>query len=220
MCYNKAMHPTQDNLLKLAEKHDLSKIPLRKIAAMLGKSDMSPAVLQHHFLQLKKKGLLFVDRKARTQQLGSDQGDDRVHSIPIVGAASCGPANELADEQVEGYLTVSKRAIPTKNTLFAVRASGDSMNNANVKMPNGTNAPINDGDYVVVDTSSTSVYDNLNSYVISIINGMANIKKLARRDHDLALISESISQSEYPPIVIHEDDDYLINGRVIAVIKP
>ena len=213
------MHQIQERLLQLAEQHDLSKIPLRKIASMLDKADMSPGVLQHHFSQLEKKGLLFVDRKVKTQQLGSRQNDDRFYSIPIVGAASCGPANELADEQIEGYLTISKSVISKSGPLFAVRAVGESMNNAKVKTLGGSRAPIEDGDYAIVDTGLISVEGNLNKYVVSIINGMANIKRLVNRRYDYALISESTNQSGYPPIIIHENDDYIINGQVVAVVK-
>ena len=213
------MHQIQERLLQLAEQHDLSKIPLRKIAEMLDKADMSPGVLQHHFSQLEKKSLLFVDRKTKNQHLGARQDDDRFYSIPIVGAASCGPANELADENIEGYLTISKSVLAKNGKLFAVRATGESMNNATVKTPNGSRAPIEDGDYAIVDTGLVSVEDNLDKYVVSIINGMANIKRLLKREHDYALISESISQSAYPPIIIHENDDCIINGRVVAVVK-
>lgn len=213
------MHQIQEHLLQLTEQHDLSKIPLRKIAEMLGRADMSPGVLQHHFSQLEKKNLLFVDRKSKTQQLGAEQSDKRFYSIPIVGAASCGPANELADEQVEGYLTISRNAVTKSGELFAVRAVGDSMNNAKVKTPSGDKASIEDGDYAIVDTGLISIEDNLNKYVVSIINGMANIKRLVKREYDYALTSESLSQSTHPPIIIHEDDDCVINGQVVSVVK-
>lgn len=213
------MHQTQEHLLRFAEQHDLSKIPLRKIAEMLNKPGMSPGVLQHHFSQLEKKSLLFVDRKTKTQQLGAEESDKRFYSIPIVGAASCGPANQLADERVEGYLTVSKNVVTKNGKLFAVRAVGDSMNNAKVRTPSGDKAPIKDGDYAIVDTSLIAIEDNLNKYVVSIINSMANIKRLTKREYDYALISESLSQSSYPPIIIHQDDDCVINGQVIAVVK-
>ncbi len=214
------MHEIQVQLLELARSEDLSRIPLRKIAVMLNKKDMSPGVLQHHFAQLEKKKLLFIDRKVKTQQLGSDLTDKRFHRVPIVGAASCGPANSFADEAIEGYLNISKTSLQAKGSLFAVRASGDSMNDSHVQTLNGRQtAPIEDGDYAIVDTSFVSVEDNLNKYVVSVINGLANIKKLAKRAYDYALLSESTDMSKYPPIIIHEDDDYLINGRVIAVIK-
>lgn len=213
------MHDIQQQLLDLAESHDLSRIPLRKIAELLGKPGMSPGVLQHHFAQLEKKKLLFVDRKTKTQQLGANLTDDRLYTIPIVGMASCGPANQFADEAVEGYLHVSRSSIRAKGGLFAVRASGDSMNNAGVTTPNGYPAPLEDGDYAIVDTGYATVDENLGKYIVSIINGMANIKKLVKRAYDYALVSESTEMSKYPPIIIHETDDYLINGRVIAVVK-
>lgn len=213
------MHDTQEQILELAKQHDLSRIPLRTIADMIGSPNLSPGVLQHHFAQLEKKNLLFVDRKAKTQQLGIDLTDDRFHTIPIVGMASCGPANQFADEAVEGYLHISKTTLTAKGKLFAVRASGDSMNNAHIATPNGGTAPIEDGDYAIVDISYTSVDDNIGKYVVSIINGLANIKKLAKRAYDYALVSESTNVNKYSPIIIHEDDNYLINGRVIAVVK-
>lgn len=60
----------QDELLKLSKDNDLSRIPLRKIADMLGKSSMSPGHLQHHFSMLDKRGLLFIDRKKKLQRHG------------------------------------------------------------------------------------------------------------------------------------------------------
>ncbi len=214
------MNKTQEELLGLAKDNDLSRITLRRIAKMLGSESMSPGVLQYHFSQLERKGLLFVDRKSKKQRLGPDlRDDDRFCTIPIVGMASCGIANQFADEMVEGYLQISKTSIKAKGALFAVRASGDSMNAARVATPNGELTSIDSGDYVIVDTSYQSVDENINKYVVSIINGLANIKKLAKRAYDFALISESTNMENYPPIIIHENDDYLINGRVITIVK-
>ncbi len=214
------MHEVQEKILELARDSDLSRIPLRKLAEQIGRPDMSPGVLQHHFAQLEKKKLLFVDRKAKTQQLGGRVDDGRFYTIPIVGMASCGPANAFADEAVEGYLTISRNSIPAiKGVAFAVRASGRSMNKAAIPTPNGRTAPLDDGDYAVVDTNYNDLSSNQGKYVVSIINGLANIKKLAIRDYDIALLSESTDSASYPPIVVSEDDDYLINGRVIAVVK-
>lgn len=217
--YTDAMHEIQELLLELAKSEDLSRVSLRKIAEMLGRKDMSPGVLQHHFAQLEKKKLLFVDRKGKTQQIGADLTDSRLYAIPIVGMASCGLANQFAEEAIEGYLHVSKTSIKAKGQLFAVRASGDSMNDASVSTPDGNVAPLENGDYAIVDTSFCSVDENIGKYVVSIINGLANIKRLMKRAYDYALVSESTDMKKYPPIIIHEDDDYLINGRVIAVIK-
>lgn len=214
------MHEIQEKLLTLAQDSDLSRISLRKIAGLLDQPSMSPGVLQHHFAQLEKKKLLFIDRKTKTQQLGGRVKDSRFYTIPIVGMASCGPANTFADEATEGYLTVSKNSIATiKGKAFAVRASGSSMNRAHIPAPNGSTAPLEDGDYAIVDTAYTDLESNKGKYVVSIINGLANIKKLTVRSYDIALLSESTDPPAYPPIIVDENDDYLINGRVIAVVK-
>lgn len=213
------MHALQQKLLSLAESNDLSRIPLRKIGEMVDRPDISPGVLQHHFYQLQKKGLLFIDRKAKTQRMGPDLSDERFYRIPIIGAASCGPANQFADEAIEGYLNISKSSIRSRGNLFALRAVGDSMNDADVPTLSHHKASINEGDYAIVDTSYISIDDNIGKYIVSIINGMANIKKLVKREFDYALISESKDTKAYPPIIIHQSDDYLINGRVIAVVK-
>lgn len=181
---------------------------------------MSPGVLQHHFAQLEKKSLLFIDRKAKTQRFGEDISDDRFFLIPIVGAANCGPATEIAEESIEGYLRVSKRSLSgVSSDLIAVRAIGHSMNDASLRTSNGLKAPIEDGDYVIVDCQRVSIADNLNKYVLSIIGGMANIKKLMKRQFDIALVSESKDPRSYPPILIHEGEDYMVNGGVVGIVK-
>ncbi len=55
--------------------------------------------------------------------------------------------------------------------------------------------------------------------VLSIIDGMANIKKFfLDKEHGQAILM-SESTKEFPPIYIHEDDDFMINGKVVQVIK-
>lgn len=220
MRYTGYMHEVQEKILELARDKDLSRIPLRRLAEMIGKPGMSPGVLQHHFAQLEKKKLLFIDRKTKAQRLGGVVDDVRFYTIPIVGAASCGPASTFADEAIEGYLTISKNSIPKiKGEMFAVRASGRSMNRATIPTPNGMVASLDDGDYAIIDTGYKDFVSNQGKYIVSIINGLANIKKLKRRDYDIALLSESTDQTSYPPIIVDESDDYLINGRVVALVK-
>lgn len=211
------MHRIQEALLGLAHKRDLSRITLRQIASAIGEPNASPGLLQYHFEKLEKKNLLFVDRKKQVQRLGSELADNQLISIPIVGSANCGPASIFAVESSHGYLRLSKRIIKKSDGLIALIASGDSMNGATIKTPSlGVKAPINDGDLVVVDTLNKSVEDG---YVLSIIDGMANIKKLKKRSYDIALISESKNNYAYPPIIITPEDDYMINGRVVMVCQ-
>jgi SOS-response transcriptional repressor LexA len=212
------MHRIQEALLELAHQQDLSKITLREIAVMIGEPKASPGLLQYHFEKLEKKNLLFVDRKKQTQRLGSELAEDQLVSIPIVGSANCGPASLFAIESSHGYLRLSKKIIKKAEGLIALIANGDSMNDAHINTPtSGVKAPIHDGDLVVVDTNNRSIEEG---YVLSVIDGMANIKRLKKRSYDIALISESKDSYSHPPIIITPEDDYMINGRVIMVCQP
>ncbi|MEI6092779.1 MAG: S24 family peptidase, partial [bacterium] len=134
--------------------------------------------------------------------------------IPVLGVANCGVATLCAEERFEGFLRVSSSIVKKVKDIFAIKAVGDSMNKANIKNKN-----IEDGDYVLIDTSDKNIKDR--DYVLSTIEGHANIKKFIRdKDNDqIVLISES--DKNYPPIIIHEKDDfsYIVEGKVIQVIK-
>lgn len=214
------MNDVQEELIALAKEQDLSRIPLRRIAEIIKRPNMSPGVLQYHFSQLEKRRLLFIDRKAKTQKLGYGLEDENVYRVPVIGVASCGPALMFADAQVEGYVYISRSLLRARpDTLIALRADGDSMNAAKVVNPGGVETAINHGDYVIVDTHQKELASNVGRYVVSVIGGMANIKRLVKQRTGIALISESLSPELYPPIIIAPDDDYMINGRVVMVCE-
>ena len=98
--------------------------------------------------------------------------------------------------------------------VFAIKASGHSMNKANI---NGES--VEDGDYVLVDPTCTVIKNG--DYVLSIIDGMANIKRYFRDMEHQRIILLSESSASISPIFIHRDDmdNYLVNGKVIQVIK-
>jgi repressor LexA len=133
-------------------------------------------------------------------------------SIPLVGAANCGPATILAEENVEGYLSVPKTLVAKKSGIFALRAIGDSMNRANVK-----GKTIDEGDIVLIDSEDRDARDG--DYVLSIIDGSANLKRYTfdRKLGQVALVSESTKS--YKPIYILPGDDFAVNGKIVAVVK-
>ncbi len=134
--------------------------------------------------------------------------------IPIVGAANCGPAELLAEDNVIGYLRMSNALLHRRNSdgLFAVRASGYSMNQAQV---NGKT--IDDGDLLIVDGNDHVPDDG--KVILSVIDGAANVKRYHRdaQNNQVALLSDSTN--DLAPIYIHENDDFVINGHVIDVVK-
>jgi SOS-response transcriptional repressor LexA len=98
--------------------------------------------------------------------------------------------------------------------MFALIASGNSMNQADID-----GEAIEDGDYVIIDREHKSVSNG--DYILSVIDGSANIKKFHRDEAHESIVLLSESTEKYEPIYIHEDDfsSYFINGRVIKVIK-
>ena len=205
------MHRIQEKLLKIIEEKNLSGMTLREIGKLIG--EVSAQKIKHHLTQLSKKGFITYDSISREIKKTQSISKEGFVSLPVVGSANCGPATIFAEENIIGYLKVSKKLVPRKGKLFILRAEGNSMNRANIK--NGKN--IKDGDFVVVDPKQK--IPEAGQYIVSIIDEMANIKKfvLDKKNHRIILKSESTK--DYLPIFIHEDDKYHISGRVIDVIK-
>jgi len=207
------MHPIQEKLLKLIGEKNIGSLTLREIGGLIGES--LPQKIKHHLSQLERKGFILIDRRKeliRRVNTVTEKNGGFLISIPILGAANCGPATLYADQNIEGYLKISKRLIPHRKSVFAIKAEGNSMNKSQI---NGKS--IEDGDFVIID--STQIDPNNNDYVVSIIDGMANIKKFRfdKENSRIALTSESTQ--DYPPIFIHESDNYKINGKVVDVVK-
>lgn len=207
------MHKIQKKLLELSKNRDLGKLSLREIGALL--DDEHPQTVKHHLQQLVKKN--FLNKSENGSIFNGDFADSHFCKLPIFGIANCGPATRYATDSIQGYLKISKSLIIEKNTdnLFIVEASGDSMDNANI---NGE--CIEDGDYVVINSKKTNELED--KYILSIIDGLANIKRFHRINKEtIALISDS--KKNYPPIYISESDygeyQYLVSGVVIQVIK-
>lgn len=213
------MHHIQKKLLELAKTNNLAECTLRRTAELIGDPDMSPGQVQHHLLQLEKRNLLFINRKNKTQRLESPVEDDRFVLVPIVGSASCGPALNYAEEYYEGFLRISKQLLgkqttQLKNRYMAVKADGESMNNARIGK---SKQPIKSGDFVLVDVTQKCADDG--DYVLSIIGGMANIKRLKKHEEYISLESESLTPERFPPIIVGQSENYMINGKVVAVYK-
>ncbi len=207
------LHPTQAKLLSLAEKINIKRDGLRQIARLVGEAH--PYNVSYHLGQLNKRGFIEINkktgeiRKIKTSKK-EERGDFVV--IPILGGANCGDATSIAEEKLEGYLKVSKSIIKVSDNLIAIRAIGNSMNKAKIGL---NNSNIEDGDIVITDCNRKD-YDN--NYILAIIDGCANFKKFKRNsDNTISLLSESTEN--HPEILIHESDDFMINGVVKQIIK-
>lgn len=211
------MNIIQTQLLNLiANNPDMGSLSLRKIAELIGAKG-KPQIVKYHLQQLEKAGLIQMNLEQGVLKIVK-KGYNHVSksplfSIPIVGAANCGPATICAEQKVERYLKISSSLLPrNKNRLFAIVANGDSMNQANIN-----NKSIESGDYVLVDSESKN-YNN-DDIVLAIIDGLATIKQYNRDTINNRIVLRALSNRKYMPIYISEDDEFIINGKVVDVIK-
>ncbi|MDE2078990.1 MAG: hypothetical protein KGI73_01240 [Patescibacteria group bacterium] len=211
------MHDTQARLLTLVRSRNLGKLSLRQIAKFID-AEGKPQVVKYHLRKLEQAGLIQLNLetgviKPVIKGLGNHVRSV-LYSLPIVGAANCGPATIFADERIEGYVKVSPKFLPrNKGGLYVLIADGPSMNKAEVR-PGVT---IEDGDFVVVDSGQKSPKNG--DIVVAVIDGMATIKRYREEKKGHRIILEADSTRSYLPIFIHEGDDFAISGKVVEVIK-
>lgn len=110
-----------------------------------------------------------------------------------------------ADDHLDLPLDLSNYLTENKAATFLVRATGDSM----------LGAGIFSGDLLVVDRSKKPKYGNV---VIAAVSGELTVKRYQFKNNTVYLVSEN---KKYPPIVIRDEDEFIIWGVVTFVIhKP
>jgi SOS-response transcriptional repressor LexA len=175
----------------------------------------SPRTVHKYLNDLKDAGV--VRRNSHTKVLELlDQGKMLFVDIPVYGSANCGIASIVAEQYRQGTLKVSKSIVGQKNikNLFAIQASGESMNNYKVRENN-----IEDGSFVLVDGGyKPSINDN-NIPVLAVIDGLATIKLLRYVEQDRIGLFPCSTEEEFLPIYLTEEDDLIVNGKVIDVLK-
>jgi SOS regulatory protein LexA len=189
---------------------------VREIQEQSGKLGLRLKSLRSFFLYLNE-----LEAKGYIERTSEDRGitlkgvtSESFVDVPVFGMASAGAATMFADQYIEGYLKVSKRIVSTqaKSRVFAIQISGTSMNKAKV---NGKT--IQNGDFILVDTSWNH-YDNGDKVLVA-IDGMATVKTYRTIDgKNIVLLPES-SDSKHKPIFLTEEDNFIINGKVIDVLK-
>ena len=206
------MNQIQQKLLNIAKLQDIANIRRVDLVEMVNCE--YPSQITHHLNQLVKRGDLVRKDGRLVPALATNAGLLR---IPIMGEADCGEATKYADGRIVDNLALSPSVLKGKlsDKLYALIARGDSMNKAEV---NGKT--IESGDYIIIEKKSTYTPKD-GDIVVSIIGGMANIKRL-RRDNAhqrVLLLSESHRQEDFAPIIISEQDDFIVEGQVVDIIK-
>lgn len=158
---------------------------------------------------LEEKGLL---KRGSGKGIGIfEKTASNFFDVPILGSTSAGAPAMLAEQYVEGYLKVSK-AITRGMEVFAVQVNGDSMNLVEVD-----GKKIEDGDFILIDPEYKDYKDG--DKLLVVIDGLATVKIYKRLDEDSIALNPKSTNSIHKPIILTPDDTFIINGRVIAVIK-
>jgi len=209
---SKNMHPIQEKILQRIDQGSLKGLTLRQIGELV--EEKFPQKIKHHINQLERKGLIKVskDPKDITRTRSGTIKNTGLISVPIVGTADCGPATVFATENIQGYIKISRNILKKCKNIFAIRAQGLSMNKAMVD-----GKTIEDGDYLIIDAERKN--PKTGEIVLSVIDDMANVKRYIWDEKNNQVVLASDSTQSIPPIFIHEDDSFMINGTVIQVIK-
>jgi repressor LexA len=212
------MNENFKKILKYAKNNDIPSIGYREVARQL--EIKNPQTIIYYLKKIESEGWLYYDPKTKTKKPAKRKAFavDNFFNIPVLGAANCGLATELAEQKIQGFVKISQKSlnVSTPDNLMAIKAIGNSLNKADIKGDS-----IDEGDYVIVDCSKKN--PNNGEYVLSIIDSAANFKRFYKDDQkkEIRLVSESTS--DIPPIVLHEDDindsGYMVNGVVVRVIK-
>ena len=213
------MHEIQHKILDLTRDRNIGQYTLRQIGELIGENEV-PQKIKHHLNQLEKKGLIRIDKSKGIIEKTSEKTikgllkNAKLFTIPILGSANAGPATLLAEKNIEGYLRISSTLLErqTIQNLFALKVSGPSMNRGEIE-----GKKIEDGDFIIIDTKDLNIKNG--DIVLSVIDGASNIKKIYKDKKNKQIVLMSESTQNFSPIYIHENDNYVINGKVIKVVK-
>ncbi|MCQ2092106.1 MAG: transcriptional repressor LexA [Fibrobacter sp.] len=122
--------------------------------------------------------------------------------IPIVGRVAAGTPI-LAVQNLEGTVTIDRDFLACRSDVFALRVKGDSM----------INAGIFDGDLIFARQQKTA---DRGEIIVAQVDNEATVKYY----HPAAdRIELRPANPNYRPIIVKNDKDFSIAGRVIGVMR-
>jgi repressor LexA len=165
--------------------------------------------VKRHIDALVKKGFLTNESKtSRTLSLLSDSLNktrhtfDNIVGIPLVGRVAAG-IPILAEENIEGNITMDAALLNGKNDCFGLKVRGDSM----------VNAGILEGDLVIVSPQQNAANGDI---IVALFHDEATMKRFVVDEEKIYLLPEN---EKYQPIIVEQREDFSIVGKVIGVFR-
>ncbi len=161
-----------------------------------------------HLKALEVKGAIARRKHAKENNIiileKKNTPGPRLVSIPVIASVGCDNMSVFAQESVDEYLTVDSSLIGKKR-LVAIRAEGDSMNDAGVE----------NGDYALVEILENGEPIKNGEIVTAIIDGMAVLKRYEKKDGLVILYPQS-KNPQHKPIIVNQS--FRIIGRLWQLI--
>ncbi len=164
--------------------------------------------VKRHIDALVKKGYLKIEsNSSRSISLVKNNNNVNPESnssitVPIIGRVAAGyPV--LAEENIEGTFTIDASLIKSKNSIFALKTSGDSM----------TDAGILDGDLVLVSSQKNAKNGDI---VVALIGDESTLKTYENKKGKTYLVP---ANKNYPVLDMTNKQDFSIIGKIIGVYR-
>lgn len=208
------METPTDKLIALASTARIHTLSFGEIAERIGVKHRSQA--QYYLKKLIDDGELIRKSTGEIVVTPSEQHPSLI-TLPVFGSANCGPATLYAEGEISEVIHVSPSLLKRRlrRDAFAVKASGDSMNAASI-----SGKSLEDGDYAIIEPVTwQNTLDG--DYVLSVIDGLGNIKRVKIDTAQGRVILRSESREFREDIIIDtlDIDLYSIAGRVVDVVK-
>jgi len=124
-------------------------------------------------------------------------------AVPVIASAGCDAMEVYAQDEFGEFIAVDRKLIGRATSVAAIKAVGDSMEDAGIK----------NGDFVIVEVTDR-VQDN--DRVVAIIGNMAVIKRYTHSG-DYVVLQPENKAAGYHPIVVKEEDSKIF-GKVLSII--
>jgi repressor LexA len=167
----------------------------------------SPNAVQEHVKAIARKGYIRRNpNKWRGLELVGVAKKESLAPptvlVPLIGHVAAG-SPILAEENIEGMISVDRSLVRRATKLFALHVHGDSM----------INAGIYSGDIVVAQQQSVA---NDGDIVIALLGDEATVKKFYRKNKAIILHPENDTMR---PIKVNGREDFRVLGKVIATLR-
>ncbi len=165
----------------------------------------SPATIHTHLKKLEEKGYIKKDdKKNRTIEILVPneylEKQEKIIDVPLLGKVTAGTPIE-AIETPEEYFSLPSNLLTTKNEVFTLKVSGESM----------INVGIYDGDILIVERKNTAT--NGETVVAMNENNEATVKTFYKENGYFRLQPENDTME---PIILKE---VTILGKVIGLYR-